>query len=158
MYAAPQIPVVETNIKPLPADIYVPAISKYAAPQIPVIEVNPVPFPGQVISMYAAVQPIVEPGIVKPPVLRYAAPNIPPVEMNIPVNKIELQKNMPKDNPALNESSLNINNIKPTNMPANINTATSINDANGIINAQSFIYTDYGHVRIIEPYSHIIFK
>ena len=151
MYAAPQIPIGE--IKPTPI-IEAPIISMYAAPQFPIGEIRPVPIqPPGAISMYAAPQhPIIEPQPVPMPLLRYAAPDI----MIQPLKPIKFEKNLiQKDSPALNESSLNINNLKPA---ANINTATSIKNTAGSFGNGGFVMTDYGNVKIIEPFSHIIFK
>ena len=131
MYAAPQIPIGEI-IKPTPMPEVPPAISMYAAPQHPII-IEPTPVPA--------------------PILRYAAPNFPfkPIK---PSEKIQMQK----EAPALNESSLNINKVNSTNMQAGVNTAASIKHSAGNIRTQDFVITDYGNVRIIEPFSHIIFK
>lgn len=129
-------------------------IAMYAAPQIPIRDIKPIPTPQPepfpAISMYAAPQkPIIEPiheEIINPPMLRYAAP-----QFMIPEKSIQ-----PKAEPAINESSLNIN---KTQLPNNLTKAGINTNVNKINNTnQGFVITDYGNVRVLEPYTHIIFK
>jgi len=148
MYAAPQIPIIEQPI-------VVPApVLRYASPNIP----QPIPNPPPAISMYAVVEPIIEP--VKPipaPIVRYASPTLPVIHEIKPLPDIEKIQNK-NGASSLNESALNINKVSQSALPSNINTAGTVKSTNSNVGAQSFVLTDYGQVRIIEPFSHIIFK
>ena len=130
-YGAPQLPPSDV-ITPEPI-IHPPVISLYAAPQIPIKPINP-----------ANPQPFV------------------PIFEPEPI--------VPQPSPALNESSLNINNA---NNSANIMTQEAINKMNKVdltagkninikadtnTNPNGFINTEYGSVRVIEPFAHFVFK
>lgn len=142
MYAAPQIPIIEQPI-------VVPApVLRYASPNIP----QPTPNPPPAISMYAVVEPIIGPvNPIPQPIVRYASPTLPSIEK---IEKIQNQNGAS----SLNESALNINKVNPSALPSNINTAATVKSTNSNVGTQSFVFTDYGQVRIIEPFSHIIFK
>lgn len=130
------------------------------------IIVNPMPINHEVISMYAAPEiPIFNPNpiVVNPPVLKYAAPEIPTNIINpqppvAPIVKYAAPQ-MPNVNSEIN-SDLNSSSSKLNSDITNqaVKLGDNLNKSSVNSASHGFVITDYGNVRVIEPYSHIIFK
>ena len=153
-YAAPQIPYTpEPIMQPVPAP---PAISMYAAPQMPIVEpIKPI-IEHPIISMYAAPEH---------PIIRHPHPHFHIIE---PLVEPDLQ--LPENKPILNESSVNLNNLNqinqqpniqsglPKTSSMNINAGNTINAVNMNVKTDGFVPSQFGNIRIIEPYAHFVFK
>ena len=149
-YGAPGMPG-PIDVKPLPGPA--PIISLYAAPQVP-IDIKPIQGPPPAISLYAAPQRPID----------IKQPHFFPIHEIIP----EKMPEIPKTN--INESALNINNVNPANIQQNLtknsdigaSAKANINNTNVNLNANmrtdGFVNTEYGSVKIVEPYAHFVFK
>jgi len=152
-YAAPHIPYAQDPIpQPVPVP---PAISMYAAPQHPIIEPHPI-IEHPIISMYAAPEY---------PIIEHPHPGFHVIE---PIEQPLLEEMQNK--PIMNESSVNLNNLNGMNQQSNlqsslnkinsmgINANKAINAVNMNVKTDGFVPSQFGNVRIIEPYAHFVFK
>jgi hypothetical protein len=165
-YGAPQVPQVKIG-----EPIQVPGpVSLYAAPQIPDINSGYVVNPPMVF--YGAPQTPVTPAVqvVNPPMVFYGAPQIPEVPVNViekqvvpmPVPSPEQMQSLP----SVNDSSFNnTNGIQGTSSgTAAQSSGIKANTAKGAVEispyskTNDFVFSEYGNVKIVEPFAHFIFR
>ena len=131
-YASPSLPTVG------PVNVVQPKVF-YGAPSTP--DVNPQVINVAPVAFYASPSIIQGPTInAQPPMAFYAAPSIP-------VNVVE---------PSVVPTPQNIKNSNPENINAVPSGYDVVPNAN--MKTEGFIRSEYGDVKIVEPYQHFIFK
>ncbi len=154
-YASPSIPQETINIGPGAPQIDTPMMF-YASPSIPV-NIEPVAPIQPPMAFYASpsvpvdVTPVAP---VQPPMAFYASPSIPTIqEANVKINP-----------PVVEPISSNVieQNIV-SNIKQNVPQAATLKPVyriapNPNVKTEGFVNSEYGTVKIVEPYKHFIFK
>ena len=135
-YASPSIPTETINIGPgTPQQIDTPMMF-YASPSVPVINIKPeTP--------------------VQPPMVFYASPSVPTIlDANIKVNPSSAVKQV---SPNVVEQNI-VTNIKQDASQASAVNAANVVAPNPNMQTEGFVNSEYGHVKVVKPYAHFIFK
>lgn len=111
--------------------IYKPNIMRYAGP----------PSPANPIKIIDITQPAVK---IDPPIVRYAGP---PASIEQKIDAIKATETISaQQNLTAPQAKFNTDGVRNINL----NTANVTND--------TFIYTDYGSVKVLQPFAHYVFK
>lgn len=133
-YAAPSVPVDVQPITPVQPQ---PPMAFYASPSVPVI-----------IEPVTPVQP-------QPPMAFYASPSIPTIpEATIKVNPSSAAKQVSSN---IVEQDI-VSNIKQNAAQINSVNAVYKITPNPNMKTDGFVNSEYGNVKVVEPYAHFIFK